>query len=325
MHNAFYEPAGPGTFLATAATAGPWTEHAQHGGPPSGLVARALEQHERDDGQRLASVAIDILRPVPIAEVTITTRTVRPGKRVTLIEAVMQAAGHEVLHARGWRIAKPSGGVPAVPAASAAAQPPLARGPQEPPELPGLAEPPGLGEPPGPGEPPESVEQPEGQRIPAEPSSPTFPGGHMDGYMSAIEWRFLAGAGFHHLGPGRAWTRAKIPLVAGEETSAMSRALLVADSGNGVSAVLDAAQFLFVNVDLTVVLSRDPVGDWLLLDAATTIGETGTGLAETTLSDTRGPFGTALQTLLVAPRLRPAPGAGSKRHASASTAAPPRT
>ena len=287
VHNAFYEPAGPGTFLATAATAGPWTEHAQHGGPPSALAARALELHERDYGQRLASVAIDILRPVPIAKVTLTTRTVRPGKRVTLIDAVMEAGGQEVLHARGWRIAKSPGGVPTVLESTAALQPPRAHRRQEsqkPPELPGLAEPPDLPE------------------IPAEQPAPTFPGGHADGYMSAIEWRFLAGAGFRHLGPGRAWTRARIPLLAGEEPSAMSRALLVADSGNGVSAVLDAAQFLFVNVDLTVVLPRDPVGEWLLLDAATTIGETGTGLAETTLCDTRGPFGTALQTLLVTPR-----------------------
>src|ERR1019366_3187369 len=109
VHNAFYEPAGPGTFLATAATAGPWTEHAQHGGPASALAARALELHERDYGQRLASVAIDILRPVPIAKVTLTTRTVRPGKRVTLIDAVMEAGGQGGLPARGWGVAEAAG------------------------------------------------------------------------------------------------------------------------------------------------------------------------------------------------------------------------
>ena len=82
----------------------------------------------------------------------------------------------------------------------------------------------------------------------------------------------------------------------------MCRALLVADSGSGVSAVLDPARFLFINVDLTLVLQRDPVGEWLLLDAATSIGDHGTGLAETVLSDADGPCGRALQTLLVAPR-----------------------
>jgi hypothetical protein len=69
-----------------------------------------------------------------------------------------------------------------------------------------------------------------------------------------------------------------------------------------VSATLNPARFLFINVDLTVVLRRDPVGEWLLLDAVTTIGDQGTGLAETTVADAHAACGTALQTLLVAPR-----------------------
>jgi hypothetical protein len=38
----------------------------------------------------------------------------------------------------------------------------------------------------------------------------------------------------------------------------MCQALLVADSGSGISAVLDGAGFIFINVDLTVALTRDP-------------------------------------------------------------------
>ncbi len=49
----------------------------------------------------------------------------------------------------------------------------------------------------------------------------------------------------------------------------MCQALLVADSGSGISAVLDGAGFIFINVDLTVALTRDPAGDWLLLEAET--------------------------------------------------------
>jgi hypothetical protein len=41
----------------------------------------------------------------------------------------------------------------------------------------------------------------------------------------------------------------------------MCRALLVADSGSGISAVLDPFRFIFLNVDLKVVLERDPAGD----------------------------------------------------------------
>ena len=81
----------------------------------------------------------------------------------------------------------------------------------------------------------------------------------------------------------------------------MSRTLLVADSGSGVGAALSAARFIFINVDLTVVLPRDPVGDWLLLESSTVIGADGTGLATTRLADPLGSFDRALQTLLVAP------------------------
>jgi Thioesterase-like superfamily len=266
VHSAFFEPAGTGTFAATLATAGPWSADAQHGGPPSALVARALERHEPAEGQRLGRVAIDILRPVPIAELTVRTRMVRPGRRVALLEAVLEADGQEVLHARGWRIAVPDGPVPVIPASIA--PPPI------PPPVPEAA---------------------------GSPLSARLPNAHTAGYLSAIEWRFLDG-GFEQPAPGRAWTRPTIPLVAGEDASPMCRALLVADSGSGVSAVLDPARFLFINVDLTVVLPRDPVGEWLLLEAATTTNTQGTGLAETALSDLSGRCGTALQTLLVAPR-----------------------
>jgi hypothetical protein len=260
VHSVFFEPDGADTFLATPATAGPWSAGAQHGGPPSALAARELARHEPDDSQRLARVAIDILRPVPLGKITTRTRTVRPGRRVALLETVLEADGQEVLHARGWRIARPGGGVPVIESSSA--PPP----------------------------------------IPAEPTRPDFPGGHMTGYLQAIEWRFVAGAGFDMSGPAVVWARPKIPLLPGEDLSPMSLTLLLADSGSGVSATLNPARFLFINVDLTVVLRRDPVGEWLLLDAVTTIGDQGTGLAETTVADAHAACGTALQTLLVAPR-----------------------
>ncbi len=82
----------------------------------------------------------------------------------------------------------------------------------------------------------------------------------------------------------------------------MARTLLVADSGSGVGTALPATRFIFINVDLAVVLPRDPVGDWLLLEAATVVGSEGTGLAMTRVSDQSGPCGRAWQTLLVAPR-----------------------
>ncbi|HTX83124.1 MAG TPA: thioesterase family protein [Streptosporangiaceae bacterium] len=258
MHTSFFELTGPGSFRATRATTGPWSPDSQHGGPPSALAARELERHEADDNMRLARVAVDILRPVAVGPLTARTQTLRPGKRVALLQTVLESAGQEVLVARGWRIARDAsvpligknGGAPAIPAAAKA---------------------------------------------------PRFPGTDAGGYLAEIEWRFEAG-NFDEPGPCRVWARPRIPLLPGEELSPMSRALLLADSGNGISMALDPRAYLFINVDLTVILQRDPAGDWLLMDAVTTMGGTGTGLAETRLSDTLGEVGIGVQTLLVSPR-----------------------
>ena len=258
MHAAFYEQVGAGRYVATAATAGPWSAQAQHGGPPSALAARELERHEPDDGQRLARISIDILRPVPVAELAIRTRTLRPGKRVALLEAVMTAGGQDVLVARGWRIAR-SGAAPVV---------------GKPIEIPA---------------------------IPAASRAPRFPGGHVEGYLAEIDWRFVTGK-FDEPGPCKVWARPRIPLLPGEDLSPVCRTLLVADSGSGVSMALDPTRYIFINVDLTVILHRDPVGEFVLLDAESTMGGTGTGLAETQLADPGGVFGACVQTLLVAPR-----------------------
>lgn len=120
------------------------------------------------------------------------------------------------------------------------------------------------------------------------------------GYHTAMTWRFLSGS-FTDLGPSRLWLRQLVPLVVDEEPSPFQRALVVADAGNGVSAAVDFAQFSFVNPDLSVHLHRDPVGDWIGMDAHTSIQPTGSGLATTVLHDRSGSVGTGNQTLFIAP------------------------
>ena len=68
------------------------------------------------------------------------------------------------------------------------------------------------------------------------------------------------------------------PLVAGEQPSPLERLLVVADVGNGVSAVLDWREYLFINTELTVHLLRPPEGEWIGVDAVTRLD--GVGLAE---------------------------------------------
>jgi hypothetical protein len=116
-----------------------------------------------------------------------------------------------------------------------------------------------------------------------------------------MEYRFLSGA-FTEPGPGIVWMRMRHPLVPGEEPTPLQRVLTAADSGNGVSWILDYERFIFINVDLTVHLSRMPEGEWVCLDAVTVPEPSGIGLTDTVLFDEGGAIGLAAQTLLVAGR-----------------------
>ncbi len=92
------------------------------------------------------------------------------------------------------------------------------------------------------------------------------------------------------------------PLVPGEEPSPLTRVLAAADSGNGISGVLDLREWLFVNTELTVHLIRPAEGEWICLDAATAIAPGGAGLATSVLYDDSGLIARGAQALLVTRR-----------------------
>jgi hypothetical protein len=121
------------------------------------------------------------------------------------------------------------------------------------------------------------------------------------GYGQAVELRFAAGA-WEEPGPATVWARQRVGLVAGEEPTGLQRLLAVADSGNGVSGVLPLDEWLYINPELTVHVRRQPRGEWICLDAETTISQGGAGLARSTLSDDAGVVALGTQALLVARR-----------------------
>jgi hypothetical protein len=111
----------------------------------------------------------------------------------------------------------------------------------------------------------------------------------------ATEQRFARGS--WGLGPSAVWMRLRSPLVPGEEPSPLQGTAALADFGNGVSAALPWGSHTFVNTDLTIYLDRSPAGPWLLLDAATRLDPSGSGVAESALFDATGRVGRALQSL----------------------------
>jgi hypothetical protein len=267
MSETFYEPDGDGRYLSTELTRGPWDPDSQHAGPPAALIGREIERlgggrigGEEGAAAHVGRVTYEILRPVPIAPLTVTAEIVRPGRSVEMVEATLSSEDGPLVRATAWRLRTTD---------------------VEFPDSSGRTEPR-----PGPE-----------QGRPGE----FFHTGYDVGYHSAMEYRFVSGA-FMEAGPATVWMRPTVPLVPGEEFTPLQRVLVAADSGNGVSAALDWERYLFINVDLSVHLHRMPEGEWVCLDAVTLPEHNGVGLADTALSDQRGPVGRALQTLLVGER-----------------------
>src|SRR6201994_1499677 len=89
-------------------------------------------------------------------------------------------------------------------------------------------------------------------------------------------------------GPGAIWYRVQRPFVEGAAVSQAMRAVIAADFCNGTSAALDFRDWTFLNADLTVSMSHEPVGEWILLDAESWIGPEGAGLPMARLADVTG-------------------------------------
>lgn len=83
---------------------GAWNEHEQHMAPATGLLTDELEKFVPQTNMRIARISLDILGLIPLDDFTITTRCIRPGKTIELIEAVMSSRGRDCIIARAWRL-----------------------------------------------------------------------------------------------------------------------------------------------------------------------------------------------------------------------------
>jgi acyl-coenzyme A thioesterase PaaI-like protein len=245
---------------------GPWDPRALHGGAPAALITAAFERLQPGAELRFARLGFEFLRPIPLAPLTLTTRIVRPGRRVQELAGELHAdlgsGTHELIcRASGLRVQEIPADVPASEPAGEAMSPPDAGKPV---------------------------------RFALNDSDEA-------GFAaSAMEMRWLDDP--RALGPGRVWMRLRHPLLPGQALTPLARLAATADFGNGVSAALPFDRFLFINADLTIHLQRPPRGEWIGLDARTLLPTGGTGLAESVLHDVHGPVGRAFQTLVVQSR-----------------------
>ena len=213
-------------------------------------------------GMALARLTVEFLAAVPLEPASVEARVIKPGRNLQIAEATLSTGDRPTCLARAVLLRRER----VEGTGEGTVAPPLAKGPDSGGSVPFAA-------------------GPEGEGF----------------HLTGMEIRFTEGS-FNESGPAQAWYRFLRPLVDGETPSAAQRAVAAADFGNGASRELDWQRYLFINTDLTVLLHREPVGEWVGLDATTAIGEDGRGLASSVLHDERGGLGASHQTLFVAPR-----------------------
>ena len=239
--------------------AGPWDPRMQHGSAPAGLAVWAAEAIPTPLPMRVARVTIDLMRPVPLAPLTLETEVLREGRKIQLCAIRLRADGVLAVSATVLKVKLQTEPLP-----------PDVGGPKV--TLPG---------------PEESPEDP------AQFSNSPF--------VTGMQLRAARGS-FGVKGPGAIWYRVKRPFVEGADISQAMRAVIAADFCNGTAAALDFRDWTFLNADLTVSLIREPIGEWILLDAESWIGPDGAGLSMARLADMSGYFGRCVQSLVIEKR-----------------------
>jgi|HubBroStandDraft_5_1064220.scaffolds.fasta_scaffold07709_2 hypothetical protein len=97
------------------------------------------------------------------------------------------------------------------------------------------------------------------------------------------------------------WFRLLVPAIAGELATGMQSALAAADyTSGGTARLLSLKKWMFMSLDLTVNVVRQPGGDWIGLNGErSTLGKDGIGVAGALLYDASGSFGRCVQTQLL--------------------------
>ncbi|MGY3676822.1 thioesterase family protein [Streptomyces sp. TE33382] len=258
--DAYFQRTGEQEFLPTSHTQGPWEPAFQHFGPPAALLARAIERCAAGDGEP---------GEVPLARISYDILGPVPLRPLTL-RAWLERPGRRVRLVRAEVL---DGDRPLISAAAWAVRP----APEDVPVAAYGPKPPSLGD---------AVARPE------------LPEHWECGFLASVDWRFVHG-GYGLPGPAVVWLRPRVPLLAGEAMSPTQRTVLSVDSANGISAELDIRDWGFVPPELTVHLLRPAHGDWLCLDAESSIAPGRPGLTTATLYDADGPVARSAQTLLV--------------------------
>jgi len=216
--------------------------------------------------QRLTRITVELTRPIPFEGFRVSAKVLREGRTVSTAEAFIHSLdGNPVLNARGLFMnrAKENLKFPS----DALARQRLSN---------------------------------YGQPNDAKPNDfpirqvlhelPAFNG-------SGVQTRYVDG-NTPEPGPTCAWLKT-VPLFDDETPTPFQRICPIADCGNAFGRLAEPSELTFMNTDLTVLLHRDPDGEWMGTDSACFWEPNGIGMSDSQLFDEHGIVGRAIQTLLL--------------------------
>lgn len=91
-------------YTANLPSQGAWNDNEQHMAVSTGVLSYEIEQFMPRDDMRIGRISLDIWGLIHLGDFTITTRILRPGRTIELVESTMAANGKTCVVARAWRM-----------------------------------------------------------------------------------------------------------------------------------------------------------------------------------------------------------------------------
>ena len=252
---------------------GPWDPNTLHGRVLSGLVAFEVESNclsgEEIDNFQAVRITVDLFRPPPMSPLTVTSETIRSGRRIKVIDVSIAANTEDrgvVAIARGSvvmlrRSENPNGEIWAPPVWDI----------QAPPEN---------------KPPPEEVKN----SIHGKEPQPIWETVNVRQDNSMIhDHKYPL---YRESGIRRAWVRETYSFISGVLPSQLVRVAQVADFANGFTNS-GTKGLNYINADVTLYLQRTPVGSWIGTETSYHGADQGVSVATMALYDKFGRIGTS--------------------------------
>ena len=252
-----------GVLLPTALATGPWYEGAQHGSAMMLMAALAVERHPADGPRQVVRLTVDMMKAAPLAPLRTTVTVRKAGRYMEVLDVSIGDGEDEFVRASALRFR-----VGQAPVEERLKY----RGPV--PEVPG----------------PLSFELME----------------HLagkSGFHQAVELRVDIS---RH--PEVLWVRLRRPVLPELFATPLLRVMLAADWTYSIPNIAHRVAtrtafrrdgFYGINPDTTVNLHRNPVGEWIGIQAHATFEDFGAGTVMGQLFDQEGAVGFSSQSILI--------------------------